>query len=397
MLLVSNAARDVLPPEAQLAASRIATCVDERVLSRHMYGSTHRLVVIAFVLGGCGNQPAASGGESGSEGGASSGSSSPADDAGQDTQQDPDGSSDGTGGGETGTSDGGSDGADDGGGWDPTAIPTPTAPCPDLQEGWNTFCPSGIEVCRDAYVVRGSGTGGPVNLYWHGLYQNAIDVQGFGAGQAVSNMTLAENGLAFFPSADPDALDRPGLPYPWWIVGDYMTSRKDDYFFLDEMIACAAESGDFDMDRINVGGMSAGGILTSHLVFRRGYWASAVSWSGGWTVPFEISAPTPTMVLHGGPNDCAVGYCGFMNASEFFAEQLVEQGAFAFLCDHSMGDASANHHTDAMGLQGAEFMSLAVRGETHPWDGYPFGTGGNYMLDNYCYAPGDESPWAPWD
>ena len=298
-----------------------------------------------------------------------------------------------------GADESGSSGGDEGGGgWDPTAIPTSTGPCPDLEEGWNTFCPTGIEVCREAYVVRGSGSGGPLNMYWHGLYENAVDVQSYGAGLAVADMTRAENGVGFYPEADPEALARPGLPYPWWIVGSYMTQRKDDYYFMDEMIGCAVEAGLADPDRINVGGMSSGGILTSHLVGRRGYWASAVTWSGGWTAPFDISAPTPTMVLHGGPADCAVGYCGFMSASEYFAEQLVELGAFAFLCDHSEGDTSNNHHTDAMGETGAEFMSLAVRGQPHPWEDYPFGgSGGNYLLDNFCYLPGEESPWAPWD
>lgn len=285
---------------------------------------------------------------------------------------------------------------DGGGGWDPTAIPVPTAACPDLAEGWNEFCPAGIDVCREAYVRRGAGTGGPLNLYWHGTYENAVDVQTYGAGGAVLEMTLAEGGLAFYPEADPEAVNRPNNPYPWWIVGSYMSDRKDDFHFLDEMIACAAEEGLVDLDRINVGGMSAGGIMASHLVSRRGYWASSVSWSGGWTVPFEISAPTPTMVLHGGPSDCFGNYC-FMNPSEFFAEQLVELGVFAFLCDHSEGDTSANHHTDAMGAQGAEFMALAVRNQPHPWEDYPFGSGGHYMLDTYCYAVGTESPWAPWE
>jgi predicted esterase len=258
------------------------------------------------------------------------------------------------------------------------------------------FCPAGIEVCREAYVRRGSGTGGPLNMYWHGTYENAVDVQSYGAGGAVLEMTLEEDGLAFYPEADPEAVNRPNNPYPWWIVGSYMSDRKDDFHFMDEMIACAAEEGLVDLDRINVGGMSAGGIMSSHLVSRRGYWASAVSWSGGWTVPFEISQPTPTMVLHGGPSDCFGSYC-FMNPSEFFAEQLVELGVFAFLCDHSEGDTSVNHHTDAMGAQGAEFMSLSVRGQPHPWEDYPFGSGGHYMLDTYCYTPGTESPWAPWE
>jgi hypothetical protein len=368
-------------------------------LSRSVAAFAFSVVAVAA----CSATPAGGGTEADTEVGSSSEDGAPGGDTvGGDTQSTDTANDDATV--ETSTDDGADNGGDSsgsdegGGGWDPTAIPTSTGVCPEMAEGWNTFCPTGIDVCREAYVVRGSGTGGPLNLYWHGLYENAVDVQSFGAGGAVADMTRAQNGLAFFPEADPEALNRPGLPYPWWLLGSYMTQRKDDYYFMDEMIACAVEAGLVDADRINVGGMSSGGILTSHLVARRGYWASAVSWSGGWTVPFEISAPTPTMVLHGGPGDCAVGYCGFMNASEFFAEQLVDLGAFAFLCDHSEGDTSNNHHTDAMGETGAEFMSLAVRGQVHPWERYPFGgNGGNYLLDNFCYLPGEPSPWAPWD
>ncbi len=359
-------------------------------------------VALAVFVMACQSTAAGGDGQGETEAGSSSDGGSPGDETpAADTQ-----SADDTGvatTGATSTTDDGAAGSDDssgggGGGWDPTAIPTSTGTCPDLQEGWNTFCPTGIEVCREAYVVRGNGSGGPLNMYWHGLYENAVDVQSYGAGAAVVAMTRAENGIAFYPEADPEALARPGLPYPWWIVGSYMTQRKDDYYFMDEMIACAVEAGVGDPDRINVGGMSSGGILTSHLVGRRGYWASAVTWSGGWTAPFDLSAPTPTMVLHGGPADCAVGYCGFMSASEYFAEQLVELGAFAFLCDHSEGDTANNHHTDAMGETGAEFMALARRGQPHPWERYPFGgNGGNYLLDNFCYLPGEQSPWAPWD
>lgn len=290
------------------------------------------------------------------------------------------------------------EGEDDGGGWDPNAIPASTGPCPDLTDGWNTFCPAGIDVCREAYVRRSSaGTGGPLNFYWHGTFENAVDVQNYGAGGAILDMTLAEGGLAFYPEADPDAVNRPNNPYPWWIVGSTMNGRKDDFFFLDEMIACAAEEGLVDLDRINTGGMSAGGIMTSNLVGRRGFWASAVSWSGGRTTPFTPPSLTPTMALHGGPSDCCSNYCGFMRASEYLAAQMDDAGAFAFLCDHSEGDTSANHHADGMGSEGAEFMALAVRDQPHPWEGYNFGNGGVYMLDNYCYAVGDDSPWAPWD
>jgi len=293
-----------------------------------------------------------------------------------------------------------SDGEDTDGppGWDPNAIPESTGVCPDLTEGWNTFCPSGIApLCREAYVRRGENTGGPLNIYWHGTFENAVDVQGWGAGAGVLASTFADNGIAFYPEADPDAINRPNNPYPWWIVGSIENDRLDDFYFMDEMVACAVESGLIDVDRINTGGMSAGGIITSHIVGRRGYFASAVSWSGGHTEPFNSPGETPVMVIHGGPSDCYSTYC-FMGPSRVFAEALDDNGIFTFLCDHSEGDTSINHHIDALGEDGGRFMSLARRGEPHPYEKYPIGeNGGDWILDNFCYPVGTESPWAPWD
>lgn len=282
-------------------------------------------------------------------------------------------------------------------GWDPNAIPASTGPCPDLSEGWNTFCPAGITpLCRETYVRRGANTGGPLNIYWHGTYENAVDVQQWGAGAGVLATTLADDGLGFYPEADPDAINRPNQPFPWWIVGSIESDRLDDFYFMDEMVACAAESGLIDVDRINTGGMSAGGVITSSIVGRRGYFASAVSWSGGRTDPFTAPGDTSVMVIHGGPSDCSFNYC-FMGPSTYFAEALDAQGVFAFLCDHSEGDTSINHHIDALGDAGGQFMSLARRGQPHPWETYPIGEdGGNWTLDNFCYRPGQQSPWAPW-
>jgi hypothetical protein len=257
-------------------------------------------------------------------------------------------------------------------------------------------------VCRQAFVRHGEVTGGPLNIYWHGTYQNAVEVQEFGAGGSVLEMTLDEGGIAVYPEADPDAVNRPNQPFPWWIVGTLMDDRPDDYRLFDEIVGCALQTQDIDPDRINTGGLSAGGIMTSTLLQQRGYMASAVSWSGGHFEPMVPAGDTPAMVLHGGPNDCYCGagvtscYC-FMEPSEDLAADMVDAGNFAFLCDHSMGDTSVDHHTDAMGPEGAEFMMLARFGQPHPWHDYEFGRGGHYMLDNYCYAVGDVSPWAPWD
>jgi len=139
--------------------------------------------------------------------------------------------------------------------------------------------------------------------------------------------------------------------------------------------------------------------MVSHLVDRVGYFAAAVSWSGGLPASFQPTTPagsTAVMALHGGPSDlyCGVGMpagsCyGFVEPTESLALDVSNAGHFAFLCDHQAG------HSAAMGPEGAAFLA-AANSNGHPWTGYPFGypgTGFNWMLNNYCYAPGTPSPW----
>jgi hypothetical protein len=110
---------------------------------------------------------------------------------------------------------------------------------------------------------------------------------------------------------------------------------------------------------------------------------------------------TAVMVVHGGNTDA---YCGqgapgengcyyFRPPSEAFGADLVAAGNFAFMCDHQAG------HSSAMGLQGAYFLAWSHRVDGHVWEGYPFGvdggvgTGSSWMLNHYCYEPGQPSPW----
>lgn len=285
----------------------------------------------------------------------------------------------------------------------PTALPEPTGPCPAFDEGRNEFCPAGLDECRGAWVVRGETDGGPLTVYWQAsgdLPQNHLE---FGTPAALVAMTRDEGGIAVFPEPDPEAVARPE-PYPWWVVETGPEDPPDDDFvFLDEIVGCAVNSGLIDDERINTGGFGPGGIMTSFVLERRGYFASAVSWSGGHFESMTPAAPTPTVAIHGGPNDCACNpmapddcYC-FLEPSERLALDMERAGAFAFVCDHSMGDRMNNHHADVLGPEGVEFMRLARRGQPHELQELEIGSSGNYVLDTFCYAPGDESPWAPWE
>jgi poly(3-hydroxybutyrate) depolymerase len=279
-------------------------------------------------------------------------------------------------------------------------LPTPSGTCPTIQDGVVEFCVPG-RPCRDVLVVNASnadGTG-PLSLHWHGTYESPDGVLSWDyAAQQIQTMVQNESGLMILPYADANAVARTNNPFPWWVVcGDVNPSGcsiDDDFALADEVVACVLEQELADPSRLTTSGMSAGGIMTSHLVDRSGYFAAAVSWSGGVRAEDRPTVPagdTAVMVLHGGVNDV---YCGtgttscydFVEPSEALAADVVAAGNWAFLCDHQAG------HAAAMGGQGAQFLALASS-SGHPWTGYPFGTGGNWMLDHYCYASGDPSPW----
>ncbi|MEM9455571.1 MAG: prolyl oligopeptidase family serine peptidase [Myxococcota bacterium] len=281
-----------------------------------------------------------------------------------------------------------------------SAIPTPTAPCPTITDGVVTFCPGPLDTCREALVLNASNaTGsGPLSLHWHGTFESPDGIlAGDYAAQQIQTMIQNEGGLMVLPYGDPGAVARPNIPFPWWVVCGALGTecdRLDDFIFADEIVACAVEQDLVDPQRLTTSGMSAGGIMTSHLVDRTSYFAGAVSWSGGtpaWAQPATPTNETAVMVLHGGPTDL---YCGegtescydFVQPSESLAAEVAAAGNFSFLCDHQSG------HNTGMGNFGATFIAQS-HADGHPWENYSFGNGGNWMLDNYCYLPGEPSPW----
>ena len=231
------------------------------------------------------------------------------------------------------------------------------------------------------------------------------------AAQHIRERVIAENGLMILPYADPRSPARANTPFPWWrVCGTSGTecNRMDDFVFADEIVACTVEQGLVDPNRLTTSGMSAGGSMASHLVNYSSYLAGAVSWSGAIPSAWQPSMPsndTAVMVVHGGPTDayCGAGAPGnggsnnncyyFRPPSEQFGQDLAEAGNFTFMCDHRAG------HSAAMGLQGAYFLAWSHRENGHVWEGYPFGvdgqpgTGPSWMLNHYCYQPGEPSPW----
>jgi predicted esterase len=345
-----------------------------------------------------------SGGDSGSAGEASSGG-----EAGSAGEASSGGESSGA-----GEESSGGDSGPGGGDPDGDGIPNPTATCPEIVNGVVEFCPAGLDTCRQALVVNASAADGNgfLALHWHGTFESPDGVLAWDtAAQLIRERVIAENGLMILPYADPRSPARVNTPFPWWrVCGSQGTdcNRMDDFVFGDEIVACAVEQGLVDPNRLTTSGMSAGGSMASHFVNYTTYLAGAVSWSGAIPSSWQPSMPnndTAVMVVHGGATDA---YCGagapanggannncyyFRPPSEDFGQDLVDAGNFAFMCDHQAG------HSAAMGMQGAYFLAWSHREDGHVWDGYPFGvnggigTGSSWMLNNYCYTPGQPSPW----
>lgn len=295
--------------------------------------------------------------------------------------------------------------------------------CPTIADGAVVFDLPIAGVTRSVWfdgVAEATGTG-PAVVAIHGTYEGALNGAGqpnfllYNPGVDMNSMATTAGGVLLSPIEDL-AAQNDGEPFPWWsvcgILGTSCT-RDDDGELVELALACALEQGLADADRIQIGGMSAGGLLTSVLV-ERGLGeltiAGAVSWSGGLPPIFQPMVPaseaTSVFVLHGGATDvyCGVGQpAGSCNGyephhfdapSEQMATQLDDAGNFAFVCNHGGG------HNAQMGTQGADFLAVADAGAPHPWLGFPFGVDGygqwpsmsggtNWMLRFYgdCHAP----------
>jgi len=236
----------------------------------------------------------------------------------------------GVGAGGGGTAGGGAVGATP----NPAYLPAANGPCPDFAAGDATFSPAGIaprsvRLYIDEAAAQNSD--GPLVFYWHGTGSNPIFEPPYGLGQALNDVTAA-GGVVAAPHHDPAA-----GTYPWFLTSG--AGAEDDLFVADEVLACAIQKVGVDLRRIHSIGMSAGGLQTTQMSYRRsGYLASVVTYSGG-----LLGAPPlqeqqnkfAAMILHGGPSD-VVGI-GFQPISEAYRDDLQGKGHFAFICNHGAG------------------------------------------------------------
>jgi predicted esterase len=240
------------------------------------------------------------------------------------------------------------------------ALPTPTGACPDFVAGDVTFAPAGIpartvRLFLDEEAVAAQD--GPLVFYWHGTGSSPLAEPPYGMGEA-QTWVLEAGGVIAAPHSDPSS-----GTWPWFLTagGD----DESDLILADEILACAVEQVGIDAHHIHSMGMSAGGLNTTQMSYRRsGYLASVVTYSGGilGDIPVQNEDnPFAAMIFHGGVNDEVV--VNFKDLSEKYLNDLRERGHYGFICDHGGG------HTIPKG--NGEQAAVAAFLRDHPWNTTP--------------------------
>jgi predicted esterase len=254
----------------------------------------------------------------------------------------------------------------------PTFIPKPTGPCPEFQEGTLTFRPAGIpaRAVRIWMSDAAKTLDGPLVFYWHGTGSQPTEAStGIGTTQIAAIKALG--GIVAAPAHDPSA-----GTFPWFYVSS--TSRDDDFRVADEVLACAIQKVGIDVSRIHSMGMSAGGLNTTQMSYRRsGYIASVATYSGGKMSTIPTQDPTnkfAAMIFHGGASDQVV--INFQTASQNYYNDLKSKTQFAMLCNHGRG------HTIPTDARAAVWQFF----QAHPFGTVPspYANGLPSTMPSYC-------------
>jgi poly(3-hydroxybutyrate) depolymerase len=214
-----------------------------------------------------------------------------------------------------------------------TFLPKVTGTCPEFKDGTLTFKPANYPA-RDVRIWmsdKAKTLDGPLIFYWHGTGSSPTEAT-YGIGTTELEAIKAQGGIVVAPTHDAAA-----GTYPWFYVSS--TTRDDDFRVADEVLACAIQKVGVDVRRIHSMGMSAGGLNTTQMSYRRsGYIASAVTYSGGRIASIPTQDATnkfAAMIFHGGTKD-VVGI-SFQTASQNYYNDLKSKSQFGMLCNHGKG------------------------------------------------------------
>jgi hypothetical protein len=195
-------------------------------------------------------------------------------------------------------------------------------------------------VGKDVRLWAGTGTGGPLVLYWHATASNAGEAQS-GVGQAaITEVTGSAGVIASFTSTVGTGVDTSGNGV--WSSGDLAVA--------DEVVACAIQILQIDTRRIHSVGLSSGGLHTGAASYlRSGYLASVGMYSGGATVksPVQDAAYVPdAFVAHGAVGVDTVGI-DFANSSMDYGTSVKNRGGFVIDCNDGGGHGGTLRSSNA--------------------------------------------------
>jgi predicted esterase len=281
------------------------------------------------------------------------------------------------------------DGANDAASTPPSApeafVVPATGPCPEFAPGSAVFTPDGH--AREVELSIGEAArdlDGPLIFAWHATSGTPAQTLTW-IGSDVLAEIEAQGGIVVAPHAD-----QPSTTRPWYYTPLGPGDEDLDLRLMDEVVACAREHVGIDVRRIHALGMSAGGLQTTQIAFRRsGYLASVVIYSGG--LPDERvpprQAPEPrlaAMILYGGPTDISpVDGIRFADATARLVGSLRSGDHFVVLCNHGAG------HTVPVSAQRSAWQFLA----DHPFGvvPLPYANGLPSGFATFCTVERDSS------
>lgn len=265
---------------------------------------------------------------------------------------------------------------------EPVDLPAVTGECPDMRDGGSMlFRRTGMNKHRLVQIWAdpdAKGKKGPLVFYWHGTGMNPGEAL-VGLGPLIQKVT-AMGGVVAAPFRDPEA----GV-FPWFLVDDLLGHRLDDLLLADEVLACAREQIGIDTRQIHTLGLSAGGLQSTQMSYRRSnYIASSVIYSGGLIIDPPPSAEPrnkfSSMIFHGGPADIVV--LPFAMTSERYLKELLKAEQFGFMCEHLSGHIIPPGVSDSVWQF---FMDHPFATESpYKKSGLPNG------FPRYCKMPGQE-------
>jgi hypothetical protein len=219
------------------------------------------------------------------------------------------------------------------GGPSPSAkfLPKPSGTCPAMQTGTATF------MGQSWQLWVGSGSGGPMIIYWHGTGSSSIEATVV-LGQQTIDAVVAQGGLVAAPGSSGKGSTGQGTNTgdDVWYTGDFDMA--------DQVVACAIEQLHIDTRRIYASGGSAGGLQSAWQMYARsGYTAAVAPVSGGMTgiKPFWLDPVTmpqdptnvPSAILtHGAEGVDVVGE-DFAEASAASEADIKSKGGYSIDCN----------------------------------------------------------------